>query len=494
MDRIFSVFTSVFTDRLGLRLVVATFLVSTLLSAIASGVQLYSSFERQAEGAYQIVDRITNTSLQPLENALWQLDFEQVDIILRGIQADPAVAHLILKSSTGEVIELGDVDFNMRQTGFTIFREVQGETIEIGTLQVFITLEAAFGRVWAQFVTLILTNLIKAYFLAAALLLICYNMITRHLRKIANEIGNNTDPTDVIDVALERTNLAKGDVIDTIVQALKALSLRSRNQIETLQREVDSRRIAEREARSADEARKRFLANMSHEVRTPLNAIMGLFQLIQMADVPERQKSQATTGLVAANQMLSQLTNVLELSRLEGGALKLHPRPNSTKRLVRHWSEAARAVVTRYNKNIALEVYSAPDLPDVLVIDEKRVAQILTNLCDNAVKFTDEGKLRIDVSTTFIKSKDQTMFCVRISDTGPGIPPGKLSHIFDRFSQIDDSLTRNTSGTGLGLSISAELAELMKGQLKVESPGFLEEYATTFELLLPFITHKMEAA
>ncbi|WP_299046282.1 ATP-binding protein [uncultured Tateyamaria sp.] len=472
-------------DPLGLRLVVATLLISTLFSAVASSVQLYLSYQRQVGTAFQVVDRVSASALEPLQNALWQFDFEQVDIILRGIQSDPAVAHVMLASTTGHSFEYGDQSYLERETTFELERNVNGEGNVIGTLTIYLSLDSIWADLWAQFLTLIATNLIKAYLVAFALLIVYYWYVTRHLSDVAERIGVADPGQAPLSLTLDRRAKMRPDAIDKIVSALNDMSHRSAQQIDALENEVAQRKKAETEAVTAALARKRFLANMSHEIRTPLNAMMGLFQLIEMSDVPARQKKQAATGLDAANVLLGQLTNVLEVSRLEANAVRLNPRSVNLMSLAEQWRDTAVGSVMRYEKDIKVHLKVADDVPTDVCFDDKRVSQIVHNLCDNAAKFTAEGAVMIAVGMTQATAANRPMIEISVSDTGPGILCNDGTNVFERFSQVDDSLTRRHSGTGLGLSISRDLAKLMGGQLEVESPSNLEDYATTFTLQIP---------
>lgn len=473
------------SDRLGLRLVLATLLISTLFSAVASGVQLYLSYQRQVGSALEIVGRVSATSLEPLQNALWQFDFEQVDIILRGIQSDPAVAHVVLNSSTGHRFEYGDPTYLERETVFALEHDSGANREVIGELRFFLSLENIWADLWAQFLTLIATNLIKAYLVAFALLLVYYWYVTRHLTKVARRIEEADQATAPLSLILDRPTASQPDAIDKIVAALNDMSLRSSKHIEILEKEIAHRKKAEIEARSASLARKRFLANMSHEIRTPLNAMMGLFQLIEMSDVPERQKKQAATGLDAANVLLAQLTNVLEVSRLEANAVQLHPRVVKLKALAEQWRDTAIGSVTRYEKDIKVLLQVDDDVPENACFDDKRVTQIVHNLCDNAAKFTADGAILIHIQARQTGQAHDPMFDISVSDTGPGLSGGDTTDVFERFAQVDDSLTRRHSGTGLGLSISRDLANLMGGQLEVEYPSSRDNYTTTFILRIP---------
>ena len=202
------------------------------------------------------------------------------------------------------------------------------------------------------------------------------------------------------------------------------------------------------EAKKAMEIRKVFLANMSHEVRTPLNAIMGLFQLILMADdVPERQKKQAEVGLNASHHLLAQLVNVLELSRVEANAVEITPKSTDIRSLAQQLFETASATNHRLGKPIELSLELDDALPEFAVLDESRVTQILNNLTDNALKFTNEGRVTIQVGQ--VANADASMprqLEISVSDTGCGIARDKREAVFERFVQIDDAQTRENSG------------------------------------------------
>jgi PAS domain S-box-containing protein len=244
------------------------------------------------------------------------------------------------------------------------------------------------------------------------------------------------------------------------------------------------------EAKKAIEIRKVFLANMSHEVRTPLNAIMGLFQLIQMADVPERQKKQAQVGLDASHHLLSQLVNVLELSRVEANAVEIAPKMTEIRPLAEQWLETAIATNHRLGKPIKMSLDIAENTPELFNLDPRRVTQIINNLTDNALKFTKSGRVDIHVRQGSQSGASQNApLEITVSDTGCGIVVEKRAAIFERFVQVDDAQTRENSGSGLGLAISRELAELMGASLDVTCPSPQGCYATIFSLRLKTVEY-----
>lgn len=482
-------FSRLFADRLGLRLVLASLLISTLLSTVAAGVQLSYSYKRQRHDTSAVFDQIEKALATPLEKALWKYDFEQVEVILDGIFANDAVATLTLTAPSGDHWTRGaDAPFDLQQSYSLFHLAPTGGRVVVGELIASLSLDHVHHRIWAQFWTLLASNLIKAYLSATMLLLLFYILVTKPLKEIARYIDDPRAPGNREDLRLNRAPTTVPDDLDRIVTAQNHARHRLARTISDLQSEVVTRKAAEAEARKAFEVRKTFLANMSHEVRTPLNAIMGLFQLIQMANVPQRQKRQAEVGLNASHHLLAQLVNVLEIARMEADALEIAPHPTQVRQLADQWLETARATRHRQGKRIRLTLRMGRQVPDSLDIDARRVTQIVNNLTDNALKFTPEGHvlIRVDVAQPGCKGAARRLE-ISVSDTGCGIPASQAEAVFERFNQLDGAETRENGGSGLGLAISRELAVLMGATLTVESPSRYGCYATTLTLSLEMV-------
>ena len=223
---------------------------------------------------------------------------------------------------------------------------------------------------------------------------------------------------------------------------------------------------AEETAQRAEAAMSRFLATVSHEVRTPLNAIMGLFELIARAEVPERQRRQAGNGLLAARRLSAQLTDVIDASHLDAGALSVQPETAATADLVEPWRASLEGRIARSGKPIEARVEVSEAAPPAVVVDARRATQIVENLIDNAVKFTPSGEVALIVRPAPGSGRD---LLVEVRDTGPGIRRDRAGAIFERFYQIRDEGDRVAGGSGLGLAISRELAQRMGGSLTVAS-------------------------
>jgi signal transduction histidine kinase len=218
-------------------------------------------------------------------------------------------------------------------------------------------------------------------------------------------------------------------------------------------------------AESASQAKSRFLAHMSHELRTPLNAILGYAQILNATSQNERQLTAARTIKQSGEHLLSLISDILDLSRIEADRFELTPRPIDLRQMVRDVADMI--AVRAQEKDVAFQWAIAPDVPRGVIVDDKCLRQVLINLLGNAVKFTDRGEVRLQVAALGTGGGDVSLrFDVR--DTGAGIDAGKFQTIFQPFEQVGDAANR-AGGTGLGLSISRRIVELMGGSLQVES-------------------------
>jgi len=236
-----------------------------------------------------------------------------------------------------------------------------------------------------------------------------------------------------------------------------------------------------RELAEASQHKSQFLANMSHELRTPLNAILGYTELILdgiYGDTPE--KTRAVLKRVESNgkHLLGLINDVLDLSKIEAGQLKLSLADYSIKDVVHNVVSAVEPLATKKRLNFTVEVRS--DLPTARG-DEQKLTQVLLNLTGNAIKFTDAGEVAIKVSAA------SGSYTVAIQDTGPGISAADQARLFEQFQQADNSITKSKGGTGLGLAISKKIIELHGGSISVQSSV---GQGSTFAFTLPITVER----
>ncbi len=219
-------------------------------------------------------------------------------------------------------------------------------------------------------------------------------------------------------------------------------------------------------AEQATRSKSEFLANMSHEIRTPMNAILGMLKLLHNTDLSPRQLDYASKTERAAQSLLGLLNDILDFSKIDAGKLTLDSQPFKLDRVMRDLSVILSANVGQKPLEVLFDI--DPSTPKYLVGDWMRLQQVLLNLSSNAIKFTRQGEVVVQIKP-IARTNDAVVLHFSVRDTGIGIAPEHQKHIFDAFTQAEASTTRRFGGTGLGLSISRRLVELMGGELALDS-------------------------
>jgi two-component system, sensor histidine kinase and response regulator len=237
--------------------------------------------------------------------------------------------------------------------------------------------------------------------------------------------------------------------------------------------DINPQKQAEAELASAKElaeeaarVKSDFLANMSHEIRTPLNAILGLTHLLQKSDLDKRQHNFVDKIHRSGRHLLGVINDILDFSKIEAGKLALNPQPFALDDLLNDLIDLT--AEKAHQKGLEFIIDIAPDVPYELVGDELRLGQILINYMSNAVKFTEQGDIRLEIRLDETRA-DGLLIYFAVHDTGIGLKDEQMSRLFHSFQQADASTTRKYGGTGLGLAISSTLAEMMQGEVGVSS-------------------------
>ncbi len=361
----------------------------------------------------------------------------------------------------------------------TCFNGIKKAMVIIAFLLVFVFLPAAFFTsggaaggtpVWFAFTTLYIVMTLsgkpKGFFLAVNLIVVCACWWIGYTR-----------PETVIEFTRKE---AYYDSFFTLLIVGIVMTLLVSYQVNLFRRENERVNSQKKEIEELNQSQKKFFSSISHEIRTPINAILGLNEVIlRQEDASEEIIGDAQNIQGAGRMLLALINDLLDFSKLEAGRMDIVPSDYKVSETV---SDIAGMMLQRAGeKGLAFEVDLDSGMPSVLYGDEVRIKQIIINLLNNAVKYTESGSVRLSVSSSGI-TDGHTDLLIKVSDTGIGIKEDAIPVLFEMFSRVDQEKNKKIEGTGLGLSIVKLLVDMMEGEVSVESTY---GQGSTFTVRLP---------
>ncbi|CAN5877766.1 hypothetical protein BH11PSE8_BH11PSE8_20040 [soil metagenome] len=467
---------------IAVRIALLIIVSGALIGLVAGTVQLYSAYRA---GMQSIEDnfRMIGISHAPALTAnVWALDIEQIDRQLDGIKLLPDISGARVsgnlpwdtpaESSTpasgpGSTERISRV-YDLIHTA----RDGDGRKLVIGQLHVEASLAPLYARLRKMVWPILITELVRSTVLVALLILGIRYLVTRRIRHISQyTAGLSIDNLDA-PLVMPPAGRSAGDDIDTLATSVDGMRLTLRQEIgRRLLLEAESRELTvqKQAAELANVTKSEFLANMSHEIRTPMNAIIGMSNLALDGTLPPRQRNYIHKVLSSAQLLLRIINDILDYSKVEAGKLELEIVEFELAGVLEGVADLVGQSVDQ--KGLELVFDQSSDLPRAVIGDPLRLRQVLLNLCNNSVKFTDRGEVVVRITQL---TGDATSALLRFSvrDTGIGIRADQLATLFQPFTQADGGTARRFGGTGLGLTISKRLLELMGSRIEVRSqPG-----------------------
>jgi len=432
-----------------------------------------------------------------LQHSMWILDHKGVENISKGILNSKIITKVVIVNQDDEVIFDSSINQEKsKKEEFSFESKIVhndfGEFYFLGKIFLYSDTQAIYERLKVGWYMLVLNTFIKFFGLVLLIIFTFNRLLNKTLFELIGELENiefnkldkkltkqEKDSLEVLKLKssfnnmIQRIKQSKTELID--------LNLTLEQKVKERTKELEEKN---KELECATKEKSKFLANMSHEIRTPMNGIIGMSYLAMQSTKDQKQEKYLQTINSSANLLLNIINDILDFSKIEAGKLEINKIDFNLQILLREKLN----IVEFQAKEKGLELYIIypPNLNFFLYGDDIRITQVLINLINNAIKFTNSGYVKI-----YIENTKGDIYTFKVEDSGIGMSEEFVKNLFKPFNQADGTTTRKYGGTGLGLSISKELIELMGGKIWVESKINLGS-TFYFNIPLPKAKHKIK--
>ena len=458
------------------QLLLSIVLVSVFLTLVSSALNLYLDYKKDIAAVEIQLQQIKQSYLSSLTASLWVEDREQLALQVEGLMKLPNISYIAVVETDEQRQEFGtQLSEYQYQVSWPMEHIFGSKVFKLANLEIQSNLYPIYQGLFNQFIILLVSQAIQIFIVALFISFFVYRIVVKPLTNMSNSVNVLTDEQLPKEIAMTPRNF--DDEISILVNSYN-------NSVQRIRSNYHDLVIAKQESEDANRKKSEFLANMSHEIRTPMNGIIGTASLLK--DMPlTAEQSEFVEMLHTSSMNLMELINdILDFSKIEAGQLVLAREPLNLFTLSKDVEATFSSVAKK--KGIRFSCHVSRNIPTTLLGDVTQLRQVINNLTSNAVKFTGEGFVRVDIRLVD-SSIDKATVRFSITDSGIGIAAEHQGHIFDKFQQADGGTTRNYGGTGLGLSICSSIAELMGSHIKVSSEvddGSCFEFDVVFERYL----------